>query len=192
MEDERETAYLRQQRRKKMSLSCCFHSRNLDTYADVSAASSPSVGKLSPIVSPSSWFQSKGGDFPETKGKCRRSNFISKIGGRHARRHHSADFSYDPLSYALNFDEGGQGASENVHIEKFSARLPVSPPHRRLRDLELPSPRRSPATPQIQCFEMPSSAAGRRIGGSSTAATGGKPAVERPGPLTLEISVEQY
>ncbi|PSS11187.1 hypothetical protein CEY00_Acc15460 [Actinidia chinensis var. chinensis] len=184
MEDERETAYLRQQRRKKMSLSCCFHGHNLDTSAYDSTASFPSVGKLSPIMSPSSWFRSKGGDFPETKGKCRRSNIIHKIGGRHARRHHSADFSYDPLSYALNFDEGGRGGSEDGHIEEFSSRLPVSPPRRRLRDLGLPSP-------VIQSVEMSSPAAGRRIGGSSTATTGGKTAVERPRPVTREISVEQ-
>lgn len=93
---------------------------------------------------------------PELKDKCK--NLMSRIGagggggggggGRHRRRH-SADFKYDPLSYALNFDEGenddghgygygygnvnGNGEpshdSVNVPLRNFASRLPASPPH---------------------------------------------------------------
>lgn len=92
---------------------------------------------------------------PELKDKCK--NLMSRIGaggvgggggGRHRRRH-SADFKYDPLSYALNFDEGenddghgygygygnvnGNGEpshdSVDVPLRNFASRLPASPPH---------------------------------------------------------------
>lgn len=88
---------------------------------------------------------------PELKDKCK--NLMSRIGaggvgggggGRHRRRH-SADFKYDPLSYALNFDEGenddghgygyGYGNGEPSHdsvdvpLRNFASRLPASPPH---------------------------------------------------------------
>ncbi|XP_019453175.1 PREDICTED: uncharacterized protein LOC109354849 [Lupinus angustifolius] len=57
------------------------------------------------------------------KEKC--TNFISRIGRR--RRRHSADFRYDPLSYALNFEDNAADDS-SVHVLKsFSARLPSSP-----------------------------------------------------------------
>ncbi|GFS42615.1 hypothetical protein Acr_00g0080900 [Actinidia rufa] len=88
-----------------------------------------------------------------------------------------------PAQLRPQLRRGRSGGSEDGHIEEFSSRLPVSPPRRRLRDLEL--------SPAIQTVEMSSPAAGMRIGGSSTAATGGKTAVERPRPVTREISVEQ-
>ncbi|KAG0464006.1 hypothetical protein HPP92_020075 [Vanilla planifolia] len=51
--------------------------------------------------------------------------------GRPSRRG-LGEFRYDPLSYALNFDEGGEG--EDGHAEEFpyrnfSSRLPATPPH---------------------------------------------------------------
>ncbi|KAG7543391.1 hypothetical protein ISN45_Aa07g033100 [Arabidopsis thaliana x Arabidopsis arenosa] len=48
--------------------------------------------------------------------------------GKHIRRH-TADFHYDPSSYALNFDKGDE--DENIDrfpLRNFSARLPRSPP----------------------------------------------------------------
>ncbi|KAF5936270.1 hypothetical protein HYC85_027399 [Camellia sinensis] len=169
MEDERETTSLRHRRRKgTMSLSCCFqgHSRRFESYD--SSLSSPDVDKSSPVLrSPSSWFRSKP-EFPDTKGRCR--NLISRM-GRPARRH-SADFSYDPLSYALNFDDG---LSENAHLEDFSARLPMSPPRRRA------------SAPRLKNLELPESAARKGIE-SPTAAE--RTTVERPPPVSREISVE--
>ncbi|KAI3691013.1 hypothetical protein L2E82_49227 [Cichorium intybus] len=47
--------------------------------------------------------------------------FIISRNRRHGR--HSADFSYDPLSYALNF----QQEDESLTVDNFISRLPVSP-----------------------------------------------------------------
>ncbi|GMY35718.1 hypothetical protein FCV25MIE_30960 [Fagus crenata] len=74
-------------------------------------------------------------NIPEIKDKCK--NFMSRIGGRHGRRH-SADFKYDPLSYSLNFDEGNADADPTRHsmelppIRNFTSRLPPSPPSREI------------------------------------------------------------
>ncbi|KAG4932835.1 hypothetical protein AAZX31_17G102200 [Glycine max] len=64
--------------------------------------------------------------FPQLKEKC--CNFINRIGGRHRRRH-SADFHYDALSYALNFEDYATADERHVdELKSFSARLPASPP----------------------------------------------------------------
>ncbi|KAF7838902.1 Retrovirus-related Pol polyprotein from transposon TNT 1-94 [Senna tora] len=64
-------------------------------------------------------------DLPHLKEKCNR--FISRI-GRHRRRH-SADFHYDALSYALNFEDEVIDDGRPVDdFRSFSARLPPSPP----------------------------------------------------------------
>lgn len=44
----------------------------------------------------------------------------------------SGDFRYDPISYALNFDEGEEddadvAEAERLRIKNFSSRLPASP-----------------------------------------------------------------
>ncbi|KAH7839467.1 hypothetical protein Vadar_004527 [Vaccinium darrowii] len=185
MEDEQETSYLRHRRKKSsMSLSCCFQGQSRRFDPPDSASSS------SPMMSPSTWFRSKGHhELPDMKTKSR--NFMSRMGGgggRHARRH-SGDFSYDPLSYALNFDEGPTSSSSaTTHFDDFVARLPVSPPRRRpslsarLRDLELPSPRKPSAAPKVKSIEIPSAAAVTAARGRST--------VERPQAVVHEISVE--
>ncbi|XP_073007661.1 uncharacterized protein [Typha latifolia] len=75
------------------------------------------------IRSPSAWLRCKPHDLPELR--CR----SSKSGGRHHRRRHSSEFGYDPLSYALNFDEGdGAAPAEDLRHRSFSSRLPASPP----------------------------------------------------------------
>ncbi|RDX74084.1 hypothetical protein CR513_46205, partial [Mucuna pruriens] len=63
--------------------------------------------------------------FPNLKDKC--CNFINRIGGRHRRRH-SADFHYDALSYALNFEDAAAEERSADDLKSFSARLPASPP----------------------------------------------------------------
>ncbi|KAI8570540.1 hypothetical protein RHMOL_Rhmol01G0042300 [Rhododendron molle] len=63
------------------------------------------------------------------ENKCR--DLINRIGRHLQRRHCSmADFKYDPLSYALNFDEGGfhdlyDGAAPP---RRSSARVSALPP----------------------------------------------------------------
>ncbi|PKA50700.1 hypothetical protein AXF42_Ash021229 [Apostasia shenzhenica] len=90
----------------------------------------------SPFRSPTSWFRSKANELPEIRGKCR--SFISHIG---RRRHHSADFRYDPLSYALNFDDGASddspaSSADDLRHRGFSARLPASPPSSRIPPIQ--------------------------------------------------------
>ncbi|PNX99288.1 hypothetical protein L195_g022553 [Trifolium pratense] len=63
-------------------------------------------------------------DFPHLKEMC--SNFISRI--THHRRRHSADFHYDALSYALNFEDDANDDKSVNDLTSFSARLPASPP----------------------------------------------------------------
>jgi hypothetical protein len=67
---------------------------------------------------------SRSTDFPYLKEKC--SNFFSRI--THHRRRHSADFHYDALSYALNFEDDANDDKSVNDLTSFSARLPASPP----------------------------------------------------------------
>ncbi|KAI8570539.1 hypothetical protein RHMOL_Rhmol01G0042200 [Rhododendron molle] len=66
------------------------------------------------------------------ENKCR--DLINRIGRHLQRRHCSmADFKYDPLSYALNFDEGDfnedyERLAEAAPRRKFSARVSALPP----------------------------------------------------------------
>ncbi|KAL4323678.1 hypothetical protein GQ457_11G017890 [Hibiscus cannabinus] len=71
---------------------------------------------------------------PELKDMYR--NLINRIGSGHLRNHSfghnrrsSADFRYDPLSYALNFDQGWDDSQyDEFPYRNFTARLPPSPP----------------------------------------------------------------
>ncbi|TMW84477.1 hypothetical protein EJD97_025117 [Solanum chilense] len=120
MENEHDTSCLRTRRKTSSSLSCCFMNspRRSDLFD-----SSPSPTRFS-----SSWFRNKikhdhNSNSPEIRGKCK--SFIHRM-GRH-RRHVSADFSYDPLSYAMNFDDDDDD-DEEFPERNFAARLPLSPP----------------------------------------------------------------
>ena len=101
---------------------CCFrrtHHRHHHLHDDESPSSEP---KARLVRSASFWQKS-----PELKDKCR--NFISRIGAtRNHHRRHSADFKYDALSYALNFEDDGDRRSVDFPPMNFSSRLPASPP----------------------------------------------------------------
>lgn len=65
----------------------------------------------------------------DIKDKCM--TVFSRIGngsitGKH-RKHYSAEFRYDPLSYSLNFEDGFD-ADDEAPLRSFSSRLPPSPP----------------------------------------------------------------
>lgn len=64
---------------------------------------------------------------PENNPKSR--NNVSRIGLRGRNRHSStsADFSYEPSSYALNFEDDSSKADELGPVHGFMARLPHSP-----------------------------------------------------------------
>ncbi|PIA49951.1 hypothetical protein AQUCO_01300589v1 [Aquilegia coerulea] len=99
----------------RLSLCCCF---SLDDYER------PNKSSIITTSSPSSLFQFK--------------DLFSRIGKAvpHRRRSNSTDFKYDPLSYALNFDQGSQDFYDNNNINidddfpirSFTSRLPASPP----------------------------------------------------------------
>lgn len=115
MEDDREFSSLKHKIKSTICFSCCFSRREV-------LVSSP---KQRLFRSSSAWQKSSTRDLPDIKEKCR--NLISRI-GRH-RKNNSADFRYDPLSYALNFDEGFDDAGDvEFPLRNFSARLPASPP----------------------------------------------------------------
>ncbi|TKY58107.1 hypothetical protein E2542_SST15162 [Spatholobus suberectus] len=85
---------------------------------------------ISPSWSTSSWFKIKsptstdfGADPPRVRGRSLKSRMGRKL--LHHRRSQSADFSYDPSSYALNFEND---SPEEVSFRNFSSRLPASPP----------------------------------------------------------------
>ncbi|KAK9280244.1 hypothetical protein L1049_013931 [Liquidambar formosana] len=113
MEDERESAYLRQKLKSTICFSCCLSRHE---------ALEP-LSKSRTIRSSSTWLKSTARELPEIKEKCR--NLFPRIG---KSRRHSADFKYDPLSYALNFDEGYDDSRiDEFPLRNFSARLPASP-----------------------------------------------------------------
>ncbi|KAH7860374.1 hypothetical protein Vadar_012726 [Vaccinium darrowii] len=57
---------------------------------------------------------------PEIRNKCR--DLINRI-SFHRRRCSTVDFKYDPLSYALNFDDGG--FNDDYHYERIDEAAPL-------------------------------------------------------------------
>ncbi|GER51725.1 NHL domain-containing protein [Striga asiatica] len=121
-DDDRET--LAGQRKKSSvvgNISCCFN------------GAGPRHRRRATVDESSfscAWFKPKSGDLPEAKGRPSGGGGRRFFSSRH-RRHSSADFSYDPLSYALNFDDDNMGSSPSDSdwpAVSFSARLPLSPP----------------------------------------------------------------
>jgi hypothetical protein len=122
MEDDHLHNSLPSLKQKLKSSLCCFLKNPHHHHPDVESPSSEPRARL--VRSSSFWAKS-----PELKDKCR--NFISRIGAarNHHGRRHSADFKYDALSYALNFDDDdGDRRSVELPSMSFSARLPASPP----------------------------------------------------------------
>ncbi|KAM7492914.1 hypothetical protein LguiB_027523 [Lonicera macranthoides] len=109
MEDESELSSLRQRRkRNSLRLCCCFHGRRLESLDHSSGPLTSPRHKISPVA----WFRS-----------------IPHLTPRSSKnRRHSTDFSYDPQSYALNFEEAYAFAEEEeIPMRGFAARLPSSP-----------------------------------------------------------------
>ncbi|KAI3965176.1 hypothetical protein MKX01_027667 [Papaver californicum] len=132
---------LKHRRKPSLCISSCFRNNHNNNNHETIEAASPDYDHFksfrSTLKSPTSWLKSRVNhhnsrphhEFPEFKGKCK--HFMGKIG---RNRRHSADFRYDSISYALNFDEG---VSDDTHpdyyqdqfpMRNFSSRLPASPP----------------------------------------------------------------
>ncbi|XP_010453149.1 PREDICTED: uncharacterized protein LOC104735122 [Camelina sativa] len=90
--------------------------------------------------SPYEWLKSTAQEL-ELRDRCRRVKSRIKVTCRsnncgynchhHHQRHHSqsypGDFSYDPLSYALNFEDDVRASDDDGSFPNFTARLPQSP-----------------------------------------------------------------
>ncbi|KAI4328588.1 hypothetical protein L6164_020928 [Bauhinia variegata] len=69
-------------------------------------------------------YKKSGQESPESyRFRCRR--FVSRMCHKHHRRIQSAEFSYDPSSYALNFED--ESRVEEFPFRDFASRLPPSP-----------------------------------------------------------------
>uniref|UniRef100_A0A0E0LTE7 Uncharacterized protein n=1 Tax=Oryza punctata TaxID=4537 RepID=A0A0E0LTE7_ORYPU len=73
----------------------------------------------------SRWVRDRAVELPE---------MVARAGRRRRRKPHQqqqqlpGEFRYDPVSYALNFEDDGDGEAEPFKYMAFSARLPASPP----------------------------------------------------------------
>ncbi|XP_039141178.1 uncharacterized protein LOC120278450 [Dioscorea cayenensis subsp. rotundata] len=105
--------------RSFLCFSCCFREDSDDA---------PTTTSTSLLRSSSAWVRSTA---PEIADRCR--SLASRI---HRQRRRSVDFTYDPLDYALNFDDGFDAAAagdggvsfDGFKYRSFSSRLPASPP----------------------------------------------------------------
>ncbi|KAL4303323.1 hypothetical protein GQ457_10G002800 [Hibiscus cannabinus] len=70
--------------------------------------------------------EAKSSRTPYIREKCRNLTAWIGKGGGHLKHHGSSDFSYDPMSYALNFEDESSRADE-VPFVSFSSRLPATP-----------------------------------------------------------------
>ncbi|XP_022138148.1 uncharacterized protein LOC111009386 [Momordica charantia] len=77
------------------------------------------------LRSPRSPLKSTASEHTELRGMCR--NLVARIGRSRRRYHHSADFRYDPSSYALNFEDEHARYDDDFPIRDFASRLPASP-----------------------------------------------------------------
>lgn len=76
--------------------------------------------------SPRAWLKSTAQDLPEIRDLCR--GFIARMGKCRKNGHGLADLGYDPMSYALNFeDDRSREDDEDFPFRSFSSRLPASP-----------------------------------------------------------------
>ncbi|KAG8367518.1 hypothetical protein BUALT_Bualt16G0080200 [Buddleja alternifolia] len=108
---------LKHKLKQSLCFSCCFPRRYHSPPLSASDDNPPLI-----------WVKPHHHDhsLSEIKEKCRSMLGISAT--KHHKRHSSTtDFRYDPLSYALNFEDAFEFDDE-APLKNFSARLPPSPP----------------------------------------------------------------
>lgn len=112
--------------KNSLCFSCCFRRLpNRQTHRQVpDSPSSPPPSDEKPALL---WLKTRAPQDlkDEIKDKCLT---IFGRNGRH-KRHASAEFRYDPLSYSLNFEDGFDDDDE-YPLRNFSARLPPPQPVR--------------------------------------------------------------
>ncbi|KAK8936631.1 hypothetical protein KSP39_PZI011739 [Platanthera zijinensis] len=142
----RPSSTVKQKIGSKSFFSCCFRGgKSAGEQEGPSAAAASSL-----IRSSSTWMRSKASELllnPDLKERYRA--MMARMQGKSSRRGggggygHDQLFGYDPLSYALNFDEGAAGDDDDSAVDphedqedyfrrqcyrNFSSRLPASPP----------------------------------------------------------------
>ncbi|KAL0337597.1 UNVERIFIED_CONTAM: hypothetical protein Scaly_2034800 [Sesamum calycinum] len=121
MEDYSNPPSLRHKLKQSLCFSCCFRRRSRPP-PPLDSPTSPSDDNPALI-----WVKTEGPhdhSLSEIKDKCRS---LLGLSGVNHKRYSSADFRYDPLSYALNFEDGFE-SDDAAPLKTFSARLPPSPP----------------------------------------------------------------
>lgn len=114
---------LKHKLKQTLCFSCCFgrrHDHHLPLHH-----TPPSPSDENPTVV---WVETKGSDnhsLTEIKERCCTMFGIS--GSKHKRHSTAVEFRYDPLSYALNFEDGFDYDDE-APLKSFVAKLPPSPP----------------------------------------------------------------
>ncbi|KAG6424203.1 hypothetical protein SASPL_114617 [Salvia splendens] len=108
--------------KESLCFSCCFGRRNDSHFSLHHSPPSPSDDNPEVV-----WIKAKGPhdhSLSEIKDKCR--TILGLPGAKH-KRQASVEFRYDPLSYAMNFEDGFD-CDDEAPLRNFSARLPPSPP----------------------------------------------------------------
>uniref|UniRef100_A0A0E0EJX1 Uncharacterized protein n=1 Tax=Oryza meridionalis TaxID=40149 RepID=A0A0E0EJX1_9ORYZ len=105
-------------------LSCCFGGVDGDGDGEGEELGQRAARALR---TSSRWVRDRAVELPEMVARA----------GRRRRKPHlqqqqqqqlAGEFRYDPVSYALNFEEDGDGEAQPFKYMAFSARLPASPP----------------------------------------------------------------
>lgn len=102
---------------KLKSSICCFRLHDDHDILQSNDGKKPQTPR-----SPYAWLKSTAQEL-EIKDMC-----LGLIGrkGKNQKRHHSADFRYDPTSYSLNF-ENDNNKEDELPLNNFTSRLPSSP-----------------------------------------------------------------
>lgn len=118
----------------KHTICSCFkhHPADYDHLHDESQSPPTSHHRLTRTSSAGGMTSSKSEEFLNLKHKCRTlmsrmGNTTPRGGNKYHRKSQSTDFRYDPLSYALNFEDDDALMDAYPYLN-FSARLPRSPP----------------------------------------------------------------
>ncbi|KAH0458149.1 hypothetical protein IEQ34_013464 [Dendrobium chrysotoxum] len=111
---------LKQKIQSTSFLFCCFRG--------AVAEEEPPMVAASLLRSSSSWIRARVSELPDIKERYM--GMLARKG--ESLRQGCGEFRYDALSYALNFDEGGEdddgAGAEETRYRRFSSRLPASPP----------------------------------------------------------------
>ncbi|KAF7817279.1 uncharacterized protein G2W53_031248 [Senna tora] len=121
-------------RHKLKSSICCFSHAYAHHHGSLDDADLYYKTLRSPMPC-GSWRKKSPSDESSEPRRGRSRCLLSRIGRKHRRYSQSADFSYDPSSYALNFEDDCRADDEEFPFRDFASRFkplpsstPTSPP----------------------------------------------------------------